>query len=275
MPTQLKYGSIIWLLALLTVTLPQPSVAQLKLYDDFSASRIDPSKWIGEPASLVGGSDQDRREVTVGLVGEAENHRLQISQTSYSAITDNTGSSGIGFGLGFAEPSEVTAVSFTLAVDEMQVIGCADNPTSATAGFFGDYFNPTGASNGQTGDIVASIGVTRLSPGGTAFDVGASVSQCQDSKCNGQTTLLFQELGTVSVGSTNTLSATWDQANHQFIFQLNSNTPVTLPYTVPDNFPPGLADRSFFVFGNVPHCTSKPRPLASIDALFGDVYVNR
>jgi hypothetical protein len=273
MSTQPKYTTMSWVLALLTILLPQATVAQLKLYDNFSSSRINPSKWIGEPASLVGGSDQDRREVSIGLFGEGENRRLRISQTSYSTITDNNGSSGIGFGLGFVQPSRVKAVSFTLAVDEMQVVDCGSNSSSATVGFFGDYFNPTGARNGQTGDIVASIGVTRFSQTGT-LDVGASVSQCQDAQCNGQITIASQDLGLVKASSTNTLSALWDQPNHQFIFSLNNNPPIAVPYTMPDSFPPGKADKSFFVFGDVPHCTTKPRPFASIDARFGNVYVN-
>jgi hypothetical protein len=273
MSTQPKYTAMSWVLALLTILLPQVTVAQMKLYDNFSSSRINPSKWIGEPASLVGGSDQDRREVSIGLFGERENRRLQISQTIYSAITDNNGSSGIGFGLGFVQPSQVKAVSFTLAVDEMKVVDCGSSSSLGTVGFFGDYFNPTGATDGQTGDIVASIGVTRFSQTG-ALDVGAAVSQCQDAQCNGQTTIGFQDLGLVKAGSTNTLSAIWDQPNHQFIFSLNHNPPSTVPYTMPDSFPPGKADKSFFVFGDVPHCTTKPRPFASIDARFGNVYVN-
>jgi hypothetical protein len=262
-------------LALLWLTLgfSSSSIAQTKLYDDFRWKRIDPSKWVGEPASIAPGSDKDRREVSLGLVGEEGDRRLRISQTNYSAITDNNGSSGIGFGLGFAKPSHLKAVSFTLSVDEAQVFDCGSNPSFATVGFFGDYFNPTGAMNGQTGDIVASIGVTRFSRTG-ALDVGASVSQCQDAQCNGQITLSFQDLGLVKSGSTNTLSAIWDQHNHQFIFRLNNTPPIDLPYTVGDSFPPGNADKSFFVFGDVPHCTTKPRPFASIDARFGNVYVN-
>jgi len=273
MSRQPKYTAMSWTLTLLTILLPQATVAQLKLYDNFSSTRINPSKWIGEPVSLAGGSNQDRREVSIGLFGEGENRRLQISQTSYSAIRDNNGSSGMGFGLGFVRPSQVKAVSFTLAVDEMQVVDCGSNSSFGTVGFFGDYFNPSGATDGQTGDIVASIGVTRFSQTG-ALDVGASVSQCQDAQCNGQTTIGSQDLGLVKAGSTNTLSAIWDQPNHQFIFSLNHNAPSTVPYTMPDRFPPGKADKSFFVFGDVPHCTTKPRPFASIDARFGNVYVN-
>jgi hypothetical protein len=213
--------------------------------------------------------------VSVGLAGEEENRRLRISQTNYSAITDNSGSGGSGFGLGFARPSQLRAVSFTLTVDQMQLIDCGSNQTFDTVGFFGDYFNPTGATNGQTGDIVASVGVTGFNTNtGTVFDMSASVSQCQDPQCNGQTTLLFQDLGLVPPGSTNTLSAIWDQPNHQFVFRLNKNPSIALGYAMPDTHPPGNADKSFFVFGLVPHCTSTPRPLASADALFGNVYVN-
>jgi hypothetical protein len=273
MSTQPKYTAMSWVLALLTILLPQASVAQLKLYDNFSSGRINPSKWIGEPASLAGGSDQDRREVSIGLCGKGENRRLQMSQTSYSAIPDSNGSSGVGFGLGFAQPSQVKAVSFTLAVDEMEVVDCGSNSSSGTVGFFGDYFNPTGATNGQTGDIVASIAVTRFSQTGD-LDVGATVSQCQDAQCNGQTTIGFQDLGFVKAGSTNRFSAIWDQPNHQFIFRLNNNPQIAVPYAMPDTLPPGKADKSFFVFGEVPHCTTKPRPVASIDAGFDNVYVN-
>ena len=204
------------------------------------------------------------------------NSALNVTENT----SDNSGGSGNGFGLGFANSSQLRSVSFTLAVNKEQTVGCAatnpDNLATATAGFFGDYFNPGLAQDGQTGDIVASIGVTNFSTNtSTTFDVGASISQCQDPKCDGQTTLSFQDLGPVAPGSTNTLAAAWDQANHRFIFSLNDNPPVTLTYNMPDNFPPGIADKSFFVFGFVPHCTSAPRPFASLDTTFGDVYVNR
>jgi len=89
-----------------------------------------------------------------------------------------------------------------------------------------------------------------------------------------QTMLAFEDFGPVQPGSTNTLSVRWDQPNHQFVFRVNNHATVSLKYTVPDGFPPGLADRSFFVFGSVPHCTTAPRPFASVDASFDSVYVN-
>jgi hypothetical protein len=264
----------------MAVVLSKAGVGQLVLYDNFHSNHIDPSKWVGEPSSVPGGSDKDRREVAVGLVGEEENRRLRISERAYSAITDNNGASGSGFGLGFANPSHLKAVSFTLAVNEAEAVGCAGNPgnpTFAGAGFSGDYFNPnpTSPQNGATGDITVFIGIGHLSNEvGTALDVSASISQCQDAQCNGQTPLAFQFLNFVQPDSTNTLSAIWDQPNHQFVFSLNNEPPVALTYNVPDSFPPGFPDKTFFVFGSVPHCTTTPRPLASIDAFFGNVYVN-
>jgi hypothetical protein len=219
----------------MTFSLSNTGVAQLALYDNFNEKHIDPAKWVGEPSSTPGGSDKDRREVTVELTGQANARHLHISETAYSATTDNNGASGSGFGLGFAVPSKIKALSFTLAVNKEQAVGCTDNPgnpASATAGFFGDYFNPNSPQDGATGDIVASIGATRLSTDtGTAFQVSGSISQCEDAKCNGQTTLSFQNLGPVRPGITNTLSVIWDQPNHRFIFRLNNNPLVALTYT--------------------------------------------
>jgi hypothetical protein len=123
--------------------------------------------------------------------------------------------------------------------------------------------------------MVAGIGISRSSTdSGTTLDVNGSISQSSESKCNNQTTLSFQDFGPVQLGSTNTLSLAWDQPNHQFVFRWNNNPPVFLKYTVPDGFPPGLADRSFFVFGSVPYCMTTPRPFASIDASFDNLYVS-
>jgi hypothetical protein len=266
----------IWTLVLLTLVLSRTSNAQLVLYDNFNSKQIDPARWIGERSS-PDGSDANRREVAVQLVGE-ENQRLRISETVYSANTGNTGSGGDGFGLGFASPNNVTAVSFTLALTKDSPTSCAGNPGFgwAGAGFFGDYFNPTGAQDGAIGDIAASVSVGRFwaDPAGS-LTVGASIVRCNDLKCDNQATMSSQTLGNVQMGSTNGLSVTWDHSNHQFIFQLNNDSPVPLAYTESDTFPPGLPDKSFFVFGDVPHCTTKPRPSASIDALFDNVFVNR
>jgi len=189
-------------------------------------------------------------------------------------------SGGDGFGVGFASPEKVTAVSFTLAVNKDAASSCGGYLSYgwAGAGFFGRYFNPTDAHDGPLGDIAASVSVDRLSadpPGSLSVD--ASIVRCGDKtpSCDTQISLSSQTLGYVQLGSNNTFSVAWDQANHQFIFQLNSDSPVPLTYAEADTFPPGLQDKSFWVAGNVPHCTTRPRPSAAIDALFDNLYVNR
>jgi hypothetical protein len=266
-----KMALVVLILGLSTV-----SLGQMVLYDDFKSKHIDPAKWVGERSSPQG-SDAFRREVSVGLVG-TKDRRLAVSETVYSTNTGNTGDSGTGFGLGFARPKKISAVSFTLTVNQELAVGCKANPDFgyALAGLFGDYFNPEGAKNGAMGDIVASVGISRFwRDPKTSLTVNGSFSRCDDSKCDGQTVLHSQGLGTVALGSTNTLSLAWDRPNHQFVFQLNANTPVQLAYTESDKFPPGVPDKSFFVFGDVAACTSTPRPTVSIDALFGNVFVNR
>jgi len=140
----------IWIVVLLTFALSKAGNAQLVLYDNFNSKQINPAKWVGAPTSLA--SDANRREVAVQLVGE-ENRRLRISETVYSANTDNTGSGGDGFGVGFASPEKVTAVSFTLAVNKDAASSCGGYLSYgwAGAGFFGRYFNPTDAHHGALG----------------------------------------------------------------------------------------------------------------------------
>jgi hypothetical protein len=253
------------------------SVRGLPLYDNFSSGYLDPLKWVGEPASELEGGDKDRREVVVEVVGEGQNGKLRLAQTNYDSITDNDGAAENGFGIGFANPAQITAIAFSLTVNKAKNQGCTtnpDNPGSTTVGFFGDYFNPSLPQNGQTGDVVASVGVTNFSFNtDSSIQVGAQVSQCQDATCFGQTTLSSVILGYIEPGSTNTLFAKWDRANHQFLFALNNNAPVAVPYNLPDTFPPGSTDESLFVFGYVPHCTSTPRPVAALDTLIDNVYV--
>jgi hypothetical protein len=46
------------------------------------------------------------------------------------------------------------------------------------------------------------------------------------------------------------------------------------PYTVPDTTPPGIQVKLLDAIHFVPNCTTTPRPMAFIDAMFDDVMVN-
>jgi hypothetical protein len=151
-------------LMLVTVVLTgATAAAQLVLYDDFSAKRLDPGKWIGVPSSVSGDGDVDRREVSVGLAGLGASRGLHISQTMYSTTAINTGSGGSGFGLGFANASKLTAVSFSMTINDGQSLGCGANAAFVVAGFSADFFNPNPSPDGATGDITVSIAASRAS----------------------------------------------------------------------------------------------------------------
>lgn len=263
-------------LTLVALALPALSSAQNTLYDNFNSSKfIDPTKWVG-----LQNYNQDTREEVRGLVptpGVKGDNRLRISQRGYSATTDNTGGTGDSLGLLFAAPGTVSAVSFTVVAKTEQTVGCSGNPDASgvSAGFEGSFFNTGNFQNGAQGDVKANIVIVRTSNDtGNSLNVGAGYYQCNDANCATATQLFSQGLGAVNAGSTNTLNLKWNQAQHQFTFQLNSNAPVTSTYSVNDSFPPGFDNKYLYSARFVPHCTTTPRPFTFVDSYFDNVFVN-
>jgi len=242
--------------------------AQMILYDNFDASVIDPAKWVGAE-----GYDPDIREALrqiAAVPGVPKDKRLHLMQRVYSATTDNSGSSGGLFGLSFPNPSTVTAVSFTLVVNKIAAVACSTNPGIGvtTAEFRGSFFNTDSVPTNGDHDVIADIDIERSVQENSPTVVGFV------GEGNG-TILGYQVLGTVVLGSTNTLSLKWDEPNHQFVFQLNSGAQVVEPYSVTDTSPPFYAFKNIDLARVVPHCTSTRRPYALVDANFDDVYVNQ
>ena len=100
--------------------------------------------------------------------------------------------------------------------------------------------------------------------------------ECLDSGCLDANSLSSHDLGTVTLQEMADLSIQWDQANHQFIFQLNNNPPVYAPYTVQDTSPPGMTNGKRIGLSHMlPNCTAEPRPMVFMDAYFDNVYVNQ
>jgi hypothetical protein len=268
-----KWTFACWALVLLTFALSKAGVAQLVLYDNFNSKQIDPSKWNGWQFF-----DPDVRDATRQLVGEEENRRLRLSQTAYSATIDDSGGSGGIFGLAFPVPSAITEVSFDLTVTRAVAVSCNSNPAGQIvtgAEFRGRFFNTETSPTSQLGDVETVIGANRnATDTGPAMEVIGFSQRCDDDFCGARTSLGFQRLGFIQPGSTNTLHIKWDQPNHRFIFQLNHQPPVFSPYTVSDSAPPNVASKAIDLARVVPHCTTTPRPFASIDALFDNVQVN-
>jgi hypothetical protein len=249
--------------------------AQLVLYDNFSKRTIDPAKWEG-----LQNFDPDLRETIRELTPMPENdddHRLHLGQRAYSAVTDDSGGSGGLWGLAFPNPAVITAISFTAMVHKANVTACSTNSglNVTVAEFRGSFFNVQSSPTSSIGDVLADVGVSRSATDtSTSLTVAGFVNECADQFCASQTNLTYEVLGTVSLGSTNTLSLQWDKPNHRFIFRLNNGNPVSEPYAVSDSTPPFFEQKGIDLARVVPHCTSTPRPSAFIDAYFDNVYVN-
>jgi hypothetical protein len=269
------WRSATWASVLLTFALSKPGVAQLVLYDNFNSQRIDPAKWDGgfqDPESrdavreLTAGQDQDN------------DRRLHLKETTYSAITDDNGASGSIFGLGFPVPSAITEASFSVFVKDAKTVGCGSNPSGAVdigPEFRGRFFNTESSPATQLGDVEGGIGAYRTpSDVGSAIQVTFHYERCDDDFCSTRTPLGFGVVGYIQPGTTNTFHIKWDRANHRFIYQLNNGPLVVSPYTVSDSSPPSFAFRAIDIARQVAHCTTTPRPFASIDAYFDNVRIN-
>jgi hypothetical protein len=257
---------------LLIALVSKAAVTQLVLYDNFASRNIDHSKWNGWQFF-----DLDVVEATRQLVGEEESRRLHLALTAYSSTGDDSGGSGGGFGLAFPVPGAIKEASFTTVVNRAEAVGCASNPSQSVTDveFRGNFFNMDNSTTSQIGDVVAVISVSRFATDvGGALTVAGFYTRCNDQFCGDQTSLDYRLLGYVQPGAVSTLRIKWDQPNHQFIFQLNSQAQVASPYTVSDTTPAVFANKIIDVGRVVPHCTATPRPVTSIDASVGNVYVN-
>jgi len=243
--------------------------AQMVLYDDFHTGSIDPTKWAGAA------DDQYTLEVLreiAAVPGVPKAKQLHLYERSYAPITDNNGTSGSGLGLSFANPSAVTAISFTLVVNKLSVGACNSNQNDGDviAQFIGNFFNTDSPPTTQDHDVVSDIDIEHnLCSGCGGPRVTARVA-LQDG-----TPIFWQVLGTPTLKSPNTLFLQWDQPNHQFIFQLNNGPQVFAPYSVSDTSPPYYPSKQLNLLNLVPDCTSIPRPYGTLDADIQDVYVNQ
>ena len=79
----------------------------------------------------------------------------------------------------------------------------------------------------------------------------------------------------VATGTAAKVEIQWDQPNHQFLFTRGAQLAVPVPYNVSDVESPGLPYKNLEIFNNVANCTTAPRPIANITALFDNVFLNQ
>ena len=249
------------------------------LYDDFNSKTIDPDKWIGTYVSTGDTGYLD-------FVCHIQSGTLHMLNYFYGNTSSDQGSfRGTNRLL---LPSDTPGIIGTIQVKAYELTDCFSNSseTQVRARIGGGYFK-TGTGTLAIGTVGANIFVRRLS-GSTdkanVFEVVGNVYRCNDSYCGISTLLGSLEadvLGTLNKGEKVTLQLEWDQANHRFIFKRDNQPEVYINYKESDNWNPSWDDvlpphdsrKRLDVLGDVPGCTSEPRPMAFIEVKFDDIYI--
>jgi hypothetical protein len=269
-----------WLLVSLLCLLGVPVYALEPLlpYDDFNAAHIDPDKWWSGGIYAGLGTETIR---------QIQDNRVRLFYRGYGNTDSDSWGVFNGLGLTFRNYAAVTAIKATVQVNDVVATACASNPKvtfpggiypwiGAWAGPQGHFFNTAAPTPGSMeNDVVAGISMFRASDSTDPPDVlrvQSVVLHCARRFCD--TTLHHKDLGPVKRGEMARLRIQWDRDNHRFIFQRDDAPEVVAPYTVSDTGQPSAAVKRLVVANEVANCTSMPRPVAFIDALFDDVMVN-
>jgi hypothetical protein len=269
-----------WVIALflmLFATAPAQAAEVLVLYDDFETVKIEPDKWFGSESSL------GARETIRGVA----NGQLRIMERLYGYTGTNSGGVPGTQRLYFMYPDTIKTIKATVKVAKFETIGCDANSSyySYAAAYLQGYFFNTASTapppGNSTNDVMARIGIrartnTHVQP--EELQVVGIVSHCTDSQCNSATTIDLKDLGPIAVGQKVTLYMKWEKSNHRFVFRRDTAAKVYSAYDVklyPDKSPPGYNGKRLRVEAGAANCSDSPRPVASMDAYFDNVYINQ
>jgi hypothetical protein len=248
---------------------PETGIAQNTLYDDFESSELSAQKWRAEQTGTGG----------LELVRQIVAGQLLMAHRVAGLTTASIGQRRSSNRLRFPNGQHVTAVQFTVRVDDVAVLGCAAPEASISrgfAGFVGVLFNdgsspePTNA----TGDVAAFIFVERRStstdPEGVV-SVLAGLYRCTSASCQA-VPIDERVIATVPIQTDVTLRMVWEEALQQVHFQVNTNPIETFSY------PQSVVTRRFFrvlqVRGDAANCADGTQPFARMTTSFDNILVN-
>jgi hypothetical protein len=277
MEVTMRKLAFIVVIGAIVLTHPDPSHAQLVLYDDFSSALINPDKWYGNNTDL-GSANPTTEAVRLIKSGQLE---LRLNQ--YGLDNSDSGSSQGAIRLLVTNPTPITTWQATVTVVSAEVQTCSTNPGAgnvrAGAEIYAHFFND-GSSTGTgdaTGDMVTGI---QQDLNGTLGEVFRAVSaRCANSSCSSFQILDGQVFTTTwTLNQPQTLTLTWDAAHHQFIFSVTpvggSTETITIPYTQSDSTPPVIGFKVLEVQNAAVNCNGSQKH-AFMDALFDKVMVNQ
>jgi hypothetical protein len=219
--------------------------AQLTVYDDFSAARLDETRWIGRQF-------QDRDEGKGHVleiqreVGAAQALILQIR--TVGGATD-LGSFSAENALLMRRSNNVSDIAFDVAIRKLEARGCDSGGQSAASarGVFPLF-------NDGAGDVVAVLEVGRSSSAVEGeLTVSASLVHRSDVS---DTILAVLPLGLAALGQPIRLRMRWDGTRSQVRFNRDADVPLHLDYANPVRSAAGRPSKYFAAASQVADCAT-------------------
>jgi len=249
-----------FIVAIFFASFAAPARAQQILYDDFTAPLLDGGKWTGRQFNSGGGKGS-----SLEIERSVANGRL-LMRARVVGREAGEGDRSSETALLFRRAGALDEISFSVAVRDLQVAGCASG-SAAFAGARGAY----AFFNDGEGDVTAIIEV-RASSSWAASNMLEVVGTLVRRGADGDTVLGSIPLGSALVGQRVKLRVKWARALSEVKFQKDSDPVASIPYT---NAVVGAADpdRKYLgVFGAAAACGESS---AAAVALFNNVRVNQ
>jgi hypothetical protein len=246
-----------------------PAAAQLALYEDWAAERIDPARW--RPLSIPSTAYEVVRLITNGQL----QHALRV----YGRTRDDLGTQAATNTLGFAQGG-FTAVQWDTAVHGYLLQGCPTPGAQPSALqvdlvmlLFNDGSSP--APGDATGHVEMHVRLVRRSDSGDPPEVVQAiglVTRCNVPDCSTRDVLGEVGLGPVVVGQVHTFLMFWDSFRGLIEFRKDADPPVPVAYSVPV-VTTLLGGGVWQVQGIAANCTASPRPFAEVSATLDNIFV--
>jgi hypothetical protein len=256
--------------ALLAAVLVASSVAhaeaQLVLYDDFAAGRIDESRWTGRQfVTRIGGTGdllEIQREVTSA-------HALVLQTRVVGGSSADGGVFALDNALVFRHGNAISEIVFDVTVRRADVRGCSPGQ-DAEAGARGVF----PLFNDGAGDVVAIVALMTSSASTAAATELEATASLVHRTAEGDVILGAVALGPAAPGQPVRLRMRWDAARDRVRFQKDAEPAMTIDYLNPVTGPAAGSPKYLAVTSSVTDCSAHPTS-AAVLAVFDNVRINQ
>jgi len=177
----------------------------LTLYDDFSGTYIDKTKW---------------REGE--LVREIQNGKLILKTATPGPNAISSYPYAVYNSLDFLDPNSVNSIQADVTVLEDSITNPPNTRGSTRARLDGNFYNDGTPGGGYTGDIHGQIALRMESPGVVYANWFVYKFTDPEGSANGIVIKGGNFTTPISIGSTYTLYVGYDSATHRFTFRIGS-----------------------------------------------------